>query len=107
MTPLPPATREQIVSDLVASAGAESIVRATHLRTAGWSQQQTEWRNTSGTDVAISHSYKIQATAGMTGDVTNREVQNLSYDGIRCIMALKEQGGGASRSAQLFRRRQN
>jgi hypothetical protein len=43
------------------------------LQTAGWSNPsgQTQWRNTAGCDFSVA--YKIQASAGATGNVINRQ----------------------------------
>lgn len=53
------------------TAGSNTITWA--LQTAGWSNPggATQWRNTSG--LVTSMAYKIQTSAGATGNVTNRQ----------------------------------
>lgn len=45
------------------------------LQTAGWANPNSEaqWRNQQGTDISVSCAYKINTSAGATGNVANRQ----------------------------------
>ena len=66
------------------------------VQTGGWTQSDpAQFRNLSGSDFSSSYAYKIQATAGSTGDVTNRESGDFAGTGWK--MALKESGPSVRR----------
>jgi hypothetical protein len=67
------------------------------LQTGGWAQDFTEVVNTTGTDSSQTHAYKIQATAGGTGNVTNRQATLGGDAGVFWTLALKEQATAARR----------
>jgi hypothetical protein len=59
------------------------------IQTGGWTQSTpAQFRNTTGNDMSTSYAYKIQASAGTTGDVVNQESSNAG--GVTWILALKE-----------------
>jgi hypothetical protein len=61
------------------------------LQTAGWSQPGgvSHWRNLAGSDQSLSIAYKVQATAGPTGDVTNRQATLGGDTGTTSIVAFR------------------
>lgn len=72
------------------------------MNTGGWSQQHTQIRNTAGIDNSASHMYKIQAAAGLTGDVQNDQATLSPDGGHTWILALKEQAATAATFPQVI-----
>lgn len=71
------------------------------LVTGGWSQDHTQIRNTGGADNSIAHAYKVQATAGSTGDVRNDQATLGGDAGHTWILALKEQAVAKKRTMTI------
>lgn len=67
------------------------------LQTGGWTNpdSQTQWRNTNGTstDLIISAAYKIQTSAGATGNVVNR-FTGVATSVYWTMQTLKDQSAG-------------
>ena len=67
------------------------------LQTGGWTNpdSQTQWRNTNGTstDLLISAAYKIQTSAGATGNVVNR-LTGVATTVYWTMQTLKDQSAG-------------
>ena len=67
------------------------------LQTVGWTNpdSQTQWRNTNGTttDLIICAAYKIQTSAGATGNVVNR-LTNVATAVYWTMQTLKDQSAG-------------
>lgn len=61
------------------------------VQTAGWTNPnaQAQWRNAGGTDSSAAVAYQIQASAGNSAAVTNRQTVNGGDAGIRSILALR------------------
>ncbi len=62
------------------------------LQTGGWLNPNSEpqWKNTTGTDIGVSIAYKINTSAGATGNVTNRQSVATGLTTITGIITFKE-----------------
>jgi MSHA biogenesis protein MshQ len=61
------------------------------LQTAGWANAgNTQYRNGDGSDTSQSSGYKVMATAGTSGNVTNRQTSSAGDSGNWSILAFKE-----------------
>lgn len=76
---------------LVFATWASTDNNAWTLQTAGWANAGlAQYRNQNGNDSSQSAAYRVMATAGASGNVTNRQTNNGPDAGNRSILAFKE-----------------
>lgn len=89
---------------VVLAAWTSNVAHTWTLQTVGWTNPGSlaQLRELAGSDVSISLAYQIKATAGTTGDVTNRQVTGAAAAGTQRIIAFKEVAPAAAADRALM-----